>query len=242
MNTATGVAGAVAINLSKPTAEATISGSVTATAATVTATVNGQTGVTANSGQGSTTVGVAGALALDLPGANSHADIAAGGSVVLTGKTGDVTVQATTAVTQDNATANARRPASPRPGSVPPWRWTSPSNGATAEVSGTVTSPDQLTVFASGSYSRDRHGRRRRHGRHGRGPALALAVTHNVTMALVGTAAAISAGADAGVRPAPGQVHQHGDGATPPGRASPSARPSASMSGSTMTRRRSKGR
>ena len=201
VNTATGVAAAVAINVSTPTAQAIIAGSVTATTVTVTATASGQTGVTANSGQGSTTVGVAGALALDIPGANSQAEIAAGGSVVLKGlPTGSVTVQATTTVTQDNATANSKASGFAHTGVGASVAIDIAGNGATAQASGTVTSPDQVTVFASGSYNETDTAAAGATGGTAAAPSLALAVTHNVTLALVGAAAVISAGGQMLVR------------------------------------------
>jgi hypothetical protein len=195
VNTATGVAGAVAINRSTPTAEAIIAGSATATAVTVTATVSGQTGVTADSGQGSTNVGVAGALALNLPAATSHAAIAAGGSVLLKGpKTGDVTVQATTTVTQDNATADGKALGFAHTGVGASVALDITGNGATAEASGTVTAPDQVTIFASGNCTATATAAAGAKGGTPVAPALALAVTHNTTLALVGSAAVISAG------------------------------------------------
>ena len=201
VNTATGVAGAVAINVSTPTAEATIAGSVMATAVTVTATVSGQTGVTANSGQGSTTVGVAGALALDLPRrqqprrdrlrrqrrpewlGNRRRD-----------RAGD-----------DDGHPGQRDGQQQGVGLRPDrrrrlGRIDIAGNGATAEASGTVTSPDQVTVFASGSYTESDTADAGATGGTAAAPALALAVTNNVTMALVGTAAVISAGGQMLVR------------------------------------------
>jgi hypothetical protein len=195
VNTATGVAGAVAINRSTPTAEALIYGSVKATAVTVTATANGQTGVTANSGRGSTSVGVAGALALDLPGASSHAEIAAGSSAAATGSTaGDVLVQALTTVAQDNATANGKVPSFTRTGVGASVAIDIPTDGATAAASGTVTAPRNVTVSASGIYASTATAVAGATGGTAMAPALALDVSHDTTMALVGSAALIGAG------------------------------------------------
>ena len=154
VNTATGVAAAVAINRSAPTAEAIISGSVTATTVTVTATVSGQTNVTANSGQGSTTVGVAGAWPSTCPPqiARPRSPPAAASSW-RAHRPASVTVQATTTVTQDNATANSKATGFAKTGVGASVALDIAGNGATAEASGTVTSPDEVTVFASGSYN-----------------------------------------------------------------------------------------
>ena len=193
VNTATGVAGAVAINRSTPTAEATISGSASATSVAVTANVNGDTNVASNSGQGSTTVGVAGALGLDLPGANAHAAIAAGGSVVASGTTsGAVTVQATT-VTQDTATANGKALGFAGTGVGASVALEFADNGATAEASGTVTAPGDVSVIASGNYTEADTADSGAAGGTATAPALALAVASNTTMALIGSAALIAA-------------------------------------------------
>ncbi len=194
VNAATGVAAAVAINQSTPTAEATIAGSVTATAVSVTTTVSGQTGVTANSGQGSTNFGVAGSLALDLPAASGHAAVASGGTVVLNGPTTDtVAVQATT-ITQDNATASGNALGSGNTGVGASVALDIADNGATAEASGTVTSPGDVNVFAIGNYTENDVADSGATGGTAPAPALALAVSNNVTVALVGAAAMISAG------------------------------------------------
>jgi hypothetical protein len=201
VNTATGVAGAVAINDSRPTAAATIAGSATANAVTVAATANGQTGVTANSGQGSTSVGVAGALALDLPGASSQAAVAAGGSAVVKGSTtGDVVVRATTTVIQDVATANAKASGFAKTGVGASVALDIPTNAATAEALGTVTSPDQVTVFASGSYNSTATAAAGATGGTATAPALALDVPDDSTLATVGAAALIAAGGQLLVR------------------------------------------
>ena len=65
---------------------------------------------------------------------------------------------------------------------------------------GTVTSPDQVTIFASGSYNETDTAAAGATGGTAPAPALALAVTHNVTLAMVGTAAVISAGGQMLVR------------------------------------------
>ena len=113
--------------------------------------MSGQTDVTANSGQGSTNVGVAGAFALDLPGALSHAGITAAGSAVLA--TGNLMVQATTTVNHDNATADAKSLGFPQTGVGASVALDIPGNGATAEVSGAATAPGQVTVSANGNYT-----------------------------------------------------------------------------------------
>ncbi len=201
VSTATDVAAAVAINVSTPTAQSTIAGSVSATTANVIASATGQTGVAADSGQGSSSVGVAGALAVNTPGANSQAEIAAGGSVVLSGlATGAVTVQATTTVNQDNVTANSKAPGFAHTGVGASVSTDIARNGATAEALGNVTSPDQVTIFASGTYNETDTAAAGATGGAALAPALALAVTHNVTLAMVGTAAVISAGGQMLVR------------------------------------------
>jgi hypothetical protein len=197
VNTKAGVAGVVAINVSRPTAEAIIAGSATAAAVQITATVSGQTDVTADSGEGSTDVGVAGALALNIPAAASHAAVAAGGSVTLTGPpaTSDVTVQATTTVSHDNATADGKALGFAKTGVGASVALDIPGNGAAAEVSGSVTSPHQVTVSADGDYTATATAAAGATGGTITAPALSLAVPHNTTLALIGAAAVVSAGA-----------------------------------------------
>ncbi len=195
VNTATSVAGALAINDSTPSAEAIIAGSVSADAVTVTANVSGQTDVTANSGQGSTDVGVAGALALNLPGAVSTAEVATGGSAVTA--TGNVAVQAATTVNHDNATATTGKSlASPLTGvgrRRP--RWTFPPMARRRKCSGSVTGANSVTVSANGTYTATALAEAGASGGTATAPALSLAVPHNNTLALIGAAATlISAG------------------------------------------------
>ena len=65
--------------------------------------------------------------------------------------TGSVTVQATT-ITQDNATANGQALGFAKTGVGASVALDIAGNGATAEASGTVTSPGQVNVIASGNY------------------------------------------------------------------------------------------
>ena len=86
-------------------------GSATATSVSVTATIsNSQTNATADSGSGSTNLGVAGALAINVPGGTTRAALEAGSTVTVSGAvTGDVVVQANT-TTNDTALADAKAP------------------------------------------------------------------------------------------------------------------------------------
>src|SRR5262249_15001731 len=103
-------------------------------------------------------------------------------------------------VTQDNATASAKANGFPKTGVGASIALDIASDGATAEASGTVTSPSQVTVIATGTYNETDSAVAGATGGTGGAPALALAVTHNVTMALVGAAAVISSGAQMLVR------------------------------------------
>src|SRR5262249_10919308 len=156
-------------------------------------TITGQTDVTANSGQGSTNVGVAGALALNLPAASSQANIAAGGSVVVT-PTGNVTVQATTTVSQDNATADGKAAGFAHTGVGASIALNIPMNGATAEVLGSVTAPGQVTVSANGNFTATAMAAAGANGGTAVAPALSLMIPTNSTMSAIGAAAVVSAG------------------------------------------------
>src|SRR5262249_11276481 len=107
VNTATGIAAAGAVNRPTPTAEAGIARPGTPHPLPGTPAPRRPTRATAHSGQGSTDLGVAGALALNIPGAASRAAVVAGGSLTLAAPpNADLAVRATTTVFHDRADAN----------------------------------------------------------------------------------------------------------------------------------------
>ncbi|HEY1378701.1 MAG TPA: hypothetical protein VGF55_18020, partial [Gemmataceae bacterium] len=105
-NAITGVGAAVAINVAGPSSEASISGTAAAPAVTVHTEMGGDgTGTysaTAQSGAGATNTGVAGALAINVPGGSSVAAVRDGANLALTG--GDLTVHSVS-VTQNASRA-----------------------------------------------------------------------------------------------------------------------------------------
>jgi len=195
VNTATGVAGALAVNRSSPDAEVYIFGSVGADAVAVTATASGQTDVTANSGQGSTDVGVAGALALNIPAAASIVRVAGGLSTgSATASTSNVTVQATTTVNHDDATASGTAAGFASTGVGASVALDIPNNAAIAEMGGLVTSANQVTVSANGSYTATALAEAGASGGTATAPAVSLAVATDMTSATIAPGAVVKAG------------------------------------------------
>jgi hypothetical protein len=195
VNDSNDVAGAVAIDVATPTANALIDGSVSADSVDISATLpNCQTSARANSGAGSTNVGVAGALAMNFPGGKSRAAVDTGGSVTLPQTaTGNVTLTATTKTT-DTATADGKAQGFSKVGVGASFALNVTSNGATAEVDGSISGPHNVTVLAHGDYTTATTAAAGATGGTAIAPALALGVTNNATSALVAATATLSLG------------------------------------------------
>ena len=195
VNTITGIAGAVSLDNPTPDASAAIAGSATASSVTLTATItNGESLSAAKSGAGSTSVGVAGALSLNFPGATTSATIATGGSVTIPGSSSsDLLVKASTTST-DTATADSTAAGLTHLGVGASAVFQYSTNGATASTNGAVTVPHNATFEADGIYTTVTTATAGAVGGTGVAPALALAVTNNATQALIQSAAMLSIG------------------------------------------------
>ena len=195
VNTVTGIAGAVSIDDSTPDATATIAGSATASSVTLTATItNGQSLSSAKSGAGSTNVGVAGALSLNFPGADTSATIPTGGSVTIPGSSSSALLVKASTTSTDTATADSTAAGLAHLGVGASAVFQYSTNAATVSTNGTVNVPHNATFEADGNYTTITTATAGAVGGTGVAQALALAVTNNATQALIQSAAMLSIG------------------------------------------------
>ncbi len=200
------VATAVAIDVATPGATATIAGSVTASSVTFTATLSGDSTATADSGAGSTNVGVAGALAINVGDGTSQANLPAGSAVTSNAAGGNVTVQAFD-TPQDTATADATAIAGGTPvgdveesggiaGVGASVALNISSNTAEADVAGSITSAAGLTVLASSNPIATATANGGAAGGTAVAPALALTVATNLASTFIAGQAVLAVAGD----------------------------------------------
>src|SRR5439155_12636383 len=149
------------------------------------------------SGAGAENIGVAGAVAIDISGGETRAEISAGANVVSKGAGGDVLVQASSTA-DDAAIADARTSGGKGVGAC--LAVAVATHDVDSELDGTVGSSHDVNIVGIGNFKTTTNAFAGAQGGRATAPAIALSIANNDTSALLKAGAMLTVASDLLVR------------------------------------------